>query len=204
MTDAFALPPDAEATAPPEWRGLARDEVRLMAVRPGRHRPRTGSATSPTCSRPATSSWSTPRRPLPGAARRPGARTARSCRCTWSTHARRRRLGGRAAPSGQRRPRPRRRARRPCWRCPAASGCTLLDGVPRPGPAVPAVAGARRSPAVPTPAYLARHGQPIRYGYLAATFPLADLPERVRRPSPGSAEMASAGRPFTDRGARRA
>ena len=30
----FTLPPDAEATAPPEWHGLQRDEVRLMAVRP--------------------------------------------------------------------------------------------------------------------------------------------------------------------------
>ncbi|HEV7187600.1 MAG TPA: S-adenosylmethionine:tRNA ribosyltransferase-isomerase, partial [Blastococcus sp.] len=34
MTPAFALPADAEATTPPEWRGLQRDEVRLMAVRP--------------------------------------------------------------------------------------------------------------------------------------------------------------------------
>ena len=32
----FPLPPGAEATAPPERRGVARDEVRLMAVRPGR------------------------------------------------------------------------------------------------------------------------------------------------------------------------
>ena len=31
---AFALPDDAEATAPPEWSGLERDEVRLLAVRP--------------------------------------------------------------------------------------------------------------------------------------------------------------------------
>ena len=36
MTTTFALPADAEATAPPEWQGLERDEVRLMAVRPGR------------------------------------------------------------------------------------------------------------------------------------------------------------------------
>ena len=31
---AFVLPPGAEASSPPEWRGLARDEVRLMAVTP--------------------------------------------------------------------------------------------------------------------------------------------------------------------------
>ena len=30
----FTLPRYAEATAPPEWYGLQRDEVRLMTVRP--------------------------------------------------------------------------------------------------------------------------------------------------------------------------
>ena len=34
MTTTFTLPDDAEATAPPEWQGLERDEVRLMEVRP--------------------------------------------------------------------------------------------------------------------------------------------------------------------------
>jgi len=32
---AFALPPALEATAPPEARGLARDEVRLLVARRG-------------------------------------------------------------------------------------------------------------------------------------------------------------------------
>jgi S-adenosylmethionine:tRNA ribosyltransferase-isomerase len=32
VTTTFVLPPEAEASSPPEWRGLARDEVRLMAV----------------------------------------------------------------------------------------------------------------------------------------------------------------------------
>ena len=35
MTATFTLPPQREATAPPERRGLPRDGVRLMAVRPG-------------------------------------------------------------------------------------------------------------------------------------------------------------------------
>ena len=34
MTTTFVLPREAEATAPPEWQGLERDEVRLLAVRP--------------------------------------------------------------------------------------------------------------------------------------------------------------------------
>ena len=35
MRTTFTLPAEAHATAPPEWHGLRRDEVRLMAVRPG-------------------------------------------------------------------------------------------------------------------------------------------------------------------------
>ena len=34
MTTTFTLPDHAEATRPPEWDGLARDEVRLLSVRP--------------------------------------------------------------------------------------------------------------------------------------------------------------------------
>jgi S-adenosylmethionine:tRNA ribosyltransferase-isomerase len=44
--------------------------------------------------------------------------------------------------------------------------------------------------------YLLRHGQPIRYGYLHGTFPLDDY-QNVYATEPGSAEMPSAGRPFT-------
>ena len=48
----------------------------------------------------------------------------------------------------------------------------------------------------PVAAYLARHGRPIRYGYLAGEFPL-DAYQTVYATTPGSAEMPSAGRPFT-------
>ena len=44
--------------------------------------------------------------------------------------------------------------------------------------------------------YLARHGRPIRYGYLDRPVPLADY-QTVFARHPGSAEMPSAGRPFT-------
>ncbi len=48
------------------------------------------------------------------------------------------------------------------------------------------------------PAYLTRHGHPIRYGYVPRAVPLAEY-QTVFARTPGSAEMPSAGRPFTDR-----
>lgn len=44
--------------------------------------------------------------------------------------------------------------------------------------------------------YLARHGAPIRYGYAAGAWPLREY-QTVYACEPGSAEMPSAGRPFT-------
>jgi S-adenosylmethionine:tRNA ribosyltransferase-isomerase len=44
--------------------------------------------------------------------------------------------------------------------------------------------------------HLERHGRPIAYGYLRGRFPLADY-QTVFAQLPGSAEMASAARPFT-------
>ena len=44
--------------------------------------------------------------------------------------------------------------------------------------------------------YLERHGEPIRYGHVHKTWPL-DAYQNVYSISPGSAEMPSAGRPFT-------
>jgi S-adenosylmethionine:tRNA ribosyltransferase-isomerase len=46
------------------------------------------------------------------------------------------------------------------------------------------------------PRYLARHGRPIRYRYVPDEHPLAAY-QTVYATEPGSAEMASAGRPFT-------
>jgi len=47
-------------------------------------------------------------------------------------------------------------------------------------------------------AFLARHGRPIRYSYVPDPWPLAAYQSVFAR-SPGSAEMPSAGRPFTPR-----
>ena len=44
--------------------------------------------------------------------------------------------------------------------------------------------------------YLAAHGRPIRYGYVDGSWPVA-MYQNVYATEPGSAEMPSAGRPFT-------
>jgi S-adenosylmethionine:tRNA ribosyltransferase-isomerase len=44
--------------------------------------------------------------------------------------------------------------------------------------------------------FLARHGRPIRYGYVRGSFPITAY-QNVYATEPGSAEMPSAGRPFT-------
>jgi S-adenosylmethionine:tRNA ribosyltransferase-isomerase len=49
---------------------------------------------------------------------------------------------------------------------------------------------------VPLTDYLAEHGRPIRYGYVPERWPL-DAYQTVYALEPGSAEMPSAGRPFT-------
>jgi S-adenosylmethionine:tRNA ribosyltransferase-isomerase len=48
----------------------------------------------------------------------------------------------------------------------------------------------------PVLTYLAVHGRPIRYGYVTHDWPL-DVYQNVYAREPGSAEMPSAGRPFT-------
>ncbi len=48
----------------------------------------------------------------------------------------------------------------------------------------------------PVEPYLARHGRPIAYGYLRGRWPLSAY-QTVFAREPGSAEMPSAGRPFT-------
>ncbi len=48
----------------------------------------------------------------------------------------------------------------------------------------------------PVEEYLQRHGRPIRYGYVPEAWPL-DAYQTIFAREPGSAEMPSAGRPFT-------
>ena len=194
MSTAFALPADAEASAPPEWQGLERDEVRLLTAGPG-------GLTSGRA------------RDLPGRLE-PGDLVVVNTSATLPARVSARRADGIAVPlhvsttldDGSwvvevRRPRndgPDLRAEPGAvLALPGGVRLTLVDGFPDPGRparlwrAVP-------EPAVATTAYLPVHGQPIRYGYLRGTFPLAAY-QNVYATEPGSAEMASAGRPLTER-----
>jgi S-adenosylmethionine:tRNA ribosyltransferase-isomerase len=81
-------------------------------------------------------------------------------------------------------------------RLPGGVRATLVDTYPRAGEV-----GARlwRARLVPRPdllAYLAAHGRPIEYSYLDGHYDLAAR-QTVYATRPGSAEMPSAGRPFT-------
>jgi S-adenosylmethionine:tRNA ribosyltransferase-isomerase len=190
----FTLPPGSEADRPPEDRGLARDEVRLMAVRPG-------GITH-------TRFRDLPRLLAPGdvvvvntSATLPARVDARRADGTlvplhvstqlddgdWVVELRRPGNDGPdlgAEPGG-------------VLELPGGLRLELLTGFP--DPARPSrLWRARPRPRVPTTAYLPRHGRPIGYGYLAGAVPLAAL-QNVYATEPGSAEMASAGRPVSER-----
>jgi S-adenosylmethionine:tRNA ribosyltransferase-isomerase len=190
----FSLPDELAATEPPEARGLARDEVRLLVAEPHELRHvifrdigrflRAGDLLVVNVS--AT---------LPGAvagSRATGQRVAVHF-STWSDDG--------------------------SWvielRAPDGSG-PVLDAVAgeevclQGGGAVMLAApqlrlggGARLWQAdVRVPGsvekYLAEHGRPITYGYVPGRWPLS-IYQTVFGLIPGSAEMASAGRPFTER-----
>lgn len=190
----FTLPAEAEATRPPEWHGIARDEVRLMAVRPG-------------------AIASTTARALPGLLE-PGDLVVVNTSATLPARLPATRADGVVVPlhfSTQlddgswvvevRRPDDSGPARGvepgTVVTLPGDVRLRLLTGFP--DPAHPSrLWRARTDPGVPLVEYLHRHGRPIRYGYLAGDFPLADY-QNSYATEPGSAEMASAGRPLTER-----
>jgi S-adenosylmethionine:tRNA ribosyltransferase-isomerase len=188
VSAAAARPARLEAHEPPEARGLRRDEVRmLVATRDGltharaRDLPahlRAGdvlvvntSATLP-AALPATRADGTALALHLSTPAGPG---------RWVVELRRdgeRFAGGRA---------------RETLALPGAATATLL---------APYLAGARlwlaeldTGGAAPLD-YLARHGAPIRYRYVRRAWPLSDY-QTVFALHPGSAEMPSAGRPFT-------
>ncbi len=159
----------------------------------GAARSNTGaSASCPSCLRPATW-WSStcPPRSLP-----PYKGAAPTARRSGSTS--RRKHPASTTAGGwwscavwmavvPRAPRPGRRSR---W--PAAPSLSS------PHPTVPRSGSIWRAFEAGTPLedYLFRHGQPIRYGYVREGWPL-DTYQNVYATTPGSAEMPSAGRPFT-------
>lgn len=192
MTAAFPLPAAAEATSPPEWRGLARDEVRLLTATPdgvshGRFRD------LPTVLDPGDLVVVNTSATLPArvdALRGDGLAVPVHVSTQlddgdWVVELRRPDNSGPdlGAEPGT------------VLRLPGDVTLRLLDG--HPDPARPSrLWRARPAPATRTAAYLSAHGRPIVYGYLAGDFPLSAR-QNVYATEPGSAEMASAGRPFT-------
>jgi S-adenosylmethionine:tRNA ribosyltransferase-isomerase len=187
----FTLPPDAEATTPPEWHGLARDEVRLLTVRPAAITT-TSFHQLPELLEPGDLVVVNTSATLPAriAARRADGMTVPLHVSTtlddgsWVVEVRRPANDGpdlRIEPGT-------------LLTLPDGTVLTLVGGFP--ADRASRLWRARTEPRVTTAAYLPRYGVPIRYGYVHGTFPLSAY-QNVYASEPGSAEMASAGRPFT-------
>jgi S-adenosylmethionine:tRNA ribosyltransferase-isomerase len=192
---AFELPPALEANEPPEARGLARDDVRLLVASRGtgelaHHRFRD----LPALLRPGDLVVVNTSATLPaaiGARRRDGRELL--------VHAA---MPAPGLPGGTR------------WLIElrtADGAAPLRDG--RAGERIELAGGAvaellapyageqrlwlvRIEADRPLPDHLAGHGRPIRYGYVRERWPL-DAYQTAYALQPGSAEMPSAGRPFT-------
>ena len=80
---------------------------------------------------------------------------------------------------------------------PAGVGLTLVERYPVASAPTSRMWHAVLSPPVALVPYLMVHGRPIRYGHQRDALPLSDY-QNVYAAEPGSAEMASAGRPFTN------
>ena len=193
---AFELPPERVASEPPEHRGLARDGVRLLVA--------------------SQEALSHARFAQIGEYLQAGDLVVINISATLPAALDARRADGRSVAVHVAGPHPRdERARlvelrRPDGQGPMGDGAAgenitlpggvklrLLAGEPDPRITV----GSRLWRARPhgtcdLDAHLARHGRPITYGYVRGPWPLATY-QPVYARTPGSAEMASAGRPFT-------
>ncbi|NTU86176.1 MAG: S-adenosylmethionine:tRNA ribosyltransferase-isomerase [Chloroflexales bacterium] len=192
----FELPPALEAGEPPEARGLARDEVRLMVSHYSDDRVRHERFRSLPCFLEAgdlllVNTSGTLNAALP-ATRPDGASAAlhlstRLPAGLWSVELRERR-GKTTAPCLD-------AARGEVLALPAGGRAILLTPYRRDGgPARLWVAELQ----LPTPLewYLEDHGAPISYSYVGRPWPSAYY-QTVFANEPGSAEMPSAGRAFT-------
>jgi len=77
---------------------------------------------------------------------------------------------------------------------PGPGRCFL--GVAWPLPEKPSLVDGSARRRWPVTTWLAEHGRPIRYGYVPQAWPLSAY-QNVYATEPGSAEMPSAGRPFS-------
>ncbi|MFI6816776.1 S-adenosylmethionine:tRNA ribosyltransferase-isomerase [Nonomuraea sp. NPDC050328] len=183
MSIGFAVPSALEAHEPPEARGLARDGVRLLVSRGpdlAHHRFHDLPALLDPGDLLVVNNSAT----LPAAVRLDRLSVHFSTPRedgTWLVELRRPAPGGATEPYG---------------------GAEPGEWLPLPGRATLRLLE-RETPRLwralldrDVPAYLARYGKPIRYSYVAEDWPL-DAYQTVFATVPGSAEMPSAGRPFT-------
>ena len=190
----FELPRELEATEPPEARGIGRDQVRLLVAT--RHDGAIAHARFhdlPDFLAPGDLLVVNTSATVPAAVpvRRSGgaelelrfATTAPGMAAEWWV------VEVRSADGAS-----------PFEGVEAGERLTLAGG--RPIEIVAPYAGGRRlwlarlGPGPPVHDYLVRHGHPIRYGYVPDEWPLAEY-QTAYAIEPGSAEMPSAGRPFT-------
>ena len=169
------------ATAPPEARGLARDEVRLAVVTQERTHHRRAREL-PLWLEPGDLLVLNTSATLPSAL--PGGVHVSAELDDGSWVVELRRADGR----GPRLPEPGEVVRLP-------GGVRLRVVEPHPEGQT-RLWRATTLPVVDRVAYLRRHGSPIRYSYLHGVWPIEDL-QNVYADVPGSAEMPSAGRPLT-------
>ena len=197
----FTLPQGAEATAPPERRGVSRDGVRLLVARSA------GQAADhrihvehrvfhdlPELLEPGDIVVVNTSATLPAAldGRRPDGRMAVVHVSTtlddgsWVVEVRR--VDGTGSDPDV--------VVGTDLELPGDVRLRLDESYPEPGLAASRLWRATVTPGTALPTYLARHGRPIAYSYVNGRFPLADY-QTVFATHQGSAEMASAARPFT-------
>ena len=182
-----------DAPAPPSTRGLARDEVRLLVARPGvvQHRRFTDlpGALDPGDLVVVNTSAT---RPAAVDAVRPDGRPAVVHLATVLDDGDRvvevRPAGTATGPLEDLRPGERL----------ALPGGAVLDVLAADPPGQHRLHRARLAAPAPYDAWLAAHGRPISYAYVPEPWPLVEY-QTVFADQPGSAEMPSAGRPFSGR-----
>jgi S-adenosylmethionine:tRNA ribosyltransferase-isomerase len=189
----FVLPPELEAREPPEARGLTRDAVRLMVARRGGEIVHTTFTLLPAYLEPGDLLVINTSATLPAAVAATGGDGAAVVvhlstqldADRWVVEVRR--PDGHSTrrwPVGESPP-------RRLQLGPDAS-LTLLE----PYGEARRLWTARLQLPQPLLTWLAVHGRPIRYGYVERPWPLSAY-QNVYAMEPGSAEMPSAGRPFT-------
>jgi S-adenosylmethionine:tRNA ribosyltransferase-isomerase len=192
MIDTFELPDELAAAEPPEQRGVTRDQVRLLVASPS------GIEHTRFAGLPDSLS--------------PGDLVVVNTSATLAAAVDGQRADGRGVTVHFSTPRedgtwlvelrPPVRATGPVSDAAAGETVTLAMGVlvtllsPQPGATPTRLWRARIDVEGGVERYLARHGRPISYAYVNGQWPIS-MYQTVFARRPGSAEMPSAGRPFT-------